>query len=394
MKAVSAKVVAVIAMACAFISCTLPSSVKLPNDIYFNVGETVSHSTSYQFLSITSDEAWSIEVEYLLPEEHSDWCTLSATSGEGSANVVMNFGKNELEVERSLKLIVTFQSEVQELTMTQHSANSPKEEENLSGWLELPTFETDDKRFYFSKHLMPSKNKRERSFSLFYDAQNYIPLWVAYPLCKDNIGGSGNRVDDWGIYDPNIPQSKQLYMRSSYAGSYDRGHMLPSASRLGSNEDNRQTFYPTNMTPQLSGLNQKKWASIEGQVRNWAESCDTLYVVTGAVLQTVGGGENISYTYCRSDNDKDVAIPNYYYKALLQYRKSTNTYQALAIWVRHIPDTGNATMDDVITIDELENRLGIDFFHNLNDATEQKVEATVDARYWGFQEQTIAIDEQ
>ena len=384
MKTISARFVAVIAMACALLSCTLPSKEKLPNDIYFNVGETVSHSTSYQFLSVTSDEAWSIEVVYLLPEDHYDWCNLSATSGEGSSNIVMNFGKNTLEVDRSLKVIVTFRSEVQELTMTQRSAYSPTVEEDLSGWLELPTFVTDESRYYFSKHLLPSTNNKERSFSLFYDAHNFIPLWVAYPLCNGNIGGSGVRVDDWGIFDPNIPQNKQLYMKSSYAGSYDRGHMLPSASRLGNNEDNRQTFYPTNMTPQLSGLNQKKWASIEGQVRNWAKSCDTLYVVTGAVLQTVGGRENISYTYCRSDNDKDVAIPNYYYKALLQYRKSTNTYQALAIWVPHIPDTGNATMDDVITIDELESRLGIDFFHNLDDVTEQKVEAAVDPRYWGF----------
>jgi endonuclease G len=170
--------------------------------------------------------------------------------------------------------------------------------------------------------------------------------------------------------------------------------MLPSASRLGSNDDNRQTFYPTNMTPQYSQLNQKKWATIENQVRDWANSCDTLYVVTGAVLQTVGGNEAINYTFCKSDSNKDVAIPNYYYKALLQYSKRGDTYQAMAIWMPHAGASGSATMDDVITIDRLEELTGLDLFHNLNDATEQEVEATVDARYWGFQEQTITIDEQ
>ena len=160
--------------------------------------------------------------------------------------------------------------------------------------------------------------------------------------------------------------------------------MLPSASRLGSNNDNRQTFYPTNMTPQLSGLNQKKWASIENQVRDWANSCDTLYVVTGAVLQTVGGNEAINYTFCKSDSNKDVAIPNYYYKALLQYRKSGGTYQAMAIWVPHAGASGPATMEDIITIDRLEELTGLDFFHNLSDDVEVAVEQNVNPTYWGL----------
>ena len=384
LKTISAKIVAAIALACTLSACTLPTT-KIPNEIYFNVGEIVSPSTTYQFLSVTSDEAWSLEVEYLLPEDHTDWCTLSTTSGEGSYNIIMNFGKNTLNEDRSLKIIATFPREVLELTFTQRSESTQMEEDSkLPTWLELPTFVADEDRYYFSKHMMPSKNNRERSFSLFYDSEVYIPLWVAYPLCKGNIGGSGNRVNDWGIFDPNIPQEKQLYMKNSYNGYYDRGHMLPSASRLGSNEDNRQTFFPTNMTPQYSQLNQKKWASIEGQVRNWAESCDTLYVVTGAVMRTVGGNESVNYTYCKSDSSKEVAIPNYYYKALLQYRKSSNTYQAMAIWVPHTGASGSATMDDVITIDRLEELTGLDFFHNLANDVEVAVEQNVTPTYWGL----------
>ncbi len=386
MKNISIKMVAFVALASALLSCTPPVS-KIPNDIYFNVGETVSHTTTYQFLSVTSEEAWSLEMEYLLPEDHTDWCNLSATSGEGSANIIMNFGKNPLDEERSLKITATFPSEVLELTFTQRSEQTQGiEEAKLPTWLELPLFAADNDRYYFSKHMLPSKGNKDRSFSLFYDAGNYLPLWVAYPLCRGNIGGSGNRVNDWGIYDPNIPKEKQLSMSSSYAGSYDRGHMLPSASRLGSDDDNRQTFYPTNMTPQLAGLNQKKWATIEGQVRDWAKSCDTLYVVTGAVLQTVYGDEFINYTYCKSDREKDVAIPNYYYKALLQFRKSSGTYQAMAIWVPHVGATGSATTKDIITIDQLEELTGLDFFHNLSDDVEASVEQNVNPTYWGFVE--------
>lgn len=357
-----------------------------PNNIYFSIGETVGYTTKQQFLSITSESEWHVVVEYLTPEGVSDWCHLNKTSGNGNANILMYFGENTLTEERSLTITVHFPNEVQSLLFTQrfHNPEQPGEED-LSGWLELPTFEADGERYFHSKHMLPSTNNRQRSFSVFYDADNFLPLWVAYPLCRGNMYGSGNRVNDWGILDPNIPTEKQLYMKNSYNGSYDRGHMLPSASRLGSTEDNRQTFYPTNMTPQLAGLNQQKWAVIEGYVRDWAEGCDTLYVVTGAVLKTVGGNETISYTYCKSDSSKDVAIPNYYYKALLQYRNinGAKSYQALGLWVPHKPANGAPTKEDVMTIDELEEITGLDFFPNLEESIQSSVESTIDYLFWG-----------
>lgn len=357
-----------------------------PNVVVFDIGEVVGYNTKFQFISIASDLEWSIDIDYLAPEGEEEWCSLNKYSGEGNDLVMMTFGENTLSEERSLNIVVTFPNETITKLFTQRSSSTQIDEEDLSGWLELPSFEEDGTRYYFSKHMLPSTSNAKRSFSLLYDSYLYHSLWVAYPLCRGNMNGSGNRVDAWGIFDPNIPENKQLYMKYSYQGSYDRGHMLPSASRLCSNSDNQQTFYPTNMSPQMSSLNQQKWAQIEGQVRDWAEGCDTLYVVTGAVFKTVGGDETISYTYCKSDSSKDVAIPNYYYKALLQYRNinGSKNYQALAIWLPHKAASGLATIDDTITIDELEERTGMDFFANLDSATQQKVESEVNARFWGL----------
>ncbi len=366
--------------------CGCTTTPHNPNVVHFGVGTTVGHTTKQQFISIATDLEWSITIDYVAPEGEGGWCSLSRTEGTGNANVMMSFGENTLEEERIATLHFAFHNEVQSVTFTQRSAHSTTEPADLNGWLELPTFEADGNHIYFSPHMLPSTNNRQRSFSVLYDADNYLPLWVAYPLCRGNMYGSGGRVDDWGIYDPNIPKDKQLNMKYSYNGSYDRGHMLPSASRVASNDDNRQTFYPTNMTPQLGSLNQKKWATIEGQVRDWAEGCDTLYVVTGAVMQTVGGGESVNYTYCKSDSEKSVAIPNYYYKALLQYRNNggAKSYQAIALWVPHTPASGAATMDDAITIDRLEELTGYDFFPNLDPSVEASVESTIDNRFWGL----------
>ena len=122
------------------------------------------------------------------------------------------------------------------------------------------------------------------------------------------------------------------------------------------------------------------------QAKRMADNCDTLYVVTGAVFRTVGGNESVNTTSCRSDSGKQVAIPNYYYKALLQLqiRGGVKSYQAIALWVPHTPASGAATMDDAITIDRLEELTGYDFFPNLDPSTEASVESTIDNRFWGL----------
>ncbi len=381
-KSLLAVVVALMATACTPVQ-------TVPNDVNFSVGETVGHNTKQQFLSITSAQAWSIALDYITPEGESEWCSLSKTEGEGNANIFMTFGENKLTEDRVVNITVTFPAETITRTFTQRALSNSTDNEDLSGWLELPAFEADGTRTYFSKHMLPSSGYTERSFSLLYDSDIYHSLWVAYPISKLHTPGSGSRQDDWGRYDQNIPKEKQVYLKSSFNGSYDRGHLCPAATRFHpyTTENCKELSVPTNMSPQLSGLNQNKWEGIERQVRNWgSKGCDTLYVVTGAVFKTVGGNESINYTYSKSDSSKRVAIPNYYYKALLQ-RKGTganSSFQALAIWVPHKAATGGVTLNDVITIDELEERTGIDFFPNLDDATENKVESDIDARYWGL----------
>lgn len=372
------------------VACT-PTYTPQPNGVSFSTGETVAHSSTQQFLSIASEYAWTIEIDYLSPEGAEGWCSLSKTSGEGNENVIMSFGKNTLKESRSLSLSVKFPRESIDLIFTQ-LAEGEKPEPDITTtpkWLELPAFTADNQEVYFSKHMLASSHNKERSFSLLYDSRIYHSLWVAYPISKLHTPGGGSRKDDWGRMDSNIPTDKQVYLRSSFNGSYDRGHLCPAATRFHPDtlENCMQLSIPTNMSPQLSGLNQQKWAEIEKQVRGWgsAKGCDTLYVVTGAVFRTVGGNENISYAYGKSDSSKQVSVPNYYYKALLQRRGTgtSSSFQALAIWVPHKAATGKLTANDIISIDRLEELTGIDFFHNLDDTTEQRVESFYDLLYWG-----------
>lgn len=168
--------------------------------------------------------------------------------------------------------------------------------------------------------------------------------------------------------------SDDLFWRSGY----DHGHICPSADRQYSKEANYQTFYMTNMQPQRNAFNAKLWAVMEQKVRNWAPKNigDTLFVCKGGTI----------------DDEKQILtriqgkmiVPKYFYMALLL--KKNNLYSAMAFWAEHIDaDHSNDNLRQyVISIDELEERTGIDFFCNLPDDIENKVENKVAYNYWGI----------
>ena len=72
------------------------------------------------------------------------------------------------------------------------------------------------------------------------------------------------------------------------------------------------------------------------------------------------------------------------YYTLMGYNKQTDSYTAIAYWTEHTNTSINTTdfSSYTITIDELEEKTGIDFFCNLPDEIEEQVEATVELSNW------------
>ena len=138
------------------------------------------------------------------------------------------------------------------------------------------------------------------------------------------------------------------------------------------------------MTPQLGSFNQKIWVDMETKVRNWLNSCDTLYVVTGAVLKTVGGNETVKYT--SDKNGRRIAIPNYYFKVLLklQLNNGNPNYQAIGFWFDHKANSGTVTSSYARTVDYIEEKTGFDFFSNLSEHIQTQVESKFEPDKWGI----------
>ncbi|MGI6244116.1 MAG: DNA/RNA non-specific endonuclease [Prevotella sp.] len=201
--------------------------------------------------------------------------------------------------------------------------------------------------------------------------------WSCYILDKDLARSEVNRYenkDNQYPNDPLIPTSMQWGKDPYYYNGQklDHGHICPSADRLSSFELNYQTFFLTNMQPQFNAFNAGLWAKLEKKVRIIASTCDTLFICKGG---TIDEGKYGGYNKVYRTLGNGLIMPRYFFMAMLRVTKGK--YTALGIWTDQIDnanDDGSNLSQYAISIDELEKRTGIDFFCNLPDDIEDKVE--------------------
>lgn len=348
-----------------------------------------------QFLHVKSDISWTLS---FVSENGMtvDWISVDQDSGEGDCNVVVTVSPNKSEKDRSAVLTVENSAGKASKTISQKGKKSeikpdpdptPEPKPNETGWLELPSVPAGTD---FFTHSMTIGSVKTRNYSFIWDYDNLVAPWVAYPLSRWNVG-TGSRSDAWGL-DPLLDEDKQpvLHFRGysvGNSGRYDRGHQLPSADRPNikgadpQKNPNAMTFYGTNMTPQLNGFNGGIWANLEGKVRSWANESDTLYVVTGCVID-YKDGETVKYAL--DNNGKKVTVPTAYYKAVLRYMKSStfgySGYSACAVWLDHkVYSTKTIDSSYSMSVDDLEKRLNIDFFVNLPAKVGEETTARIEA---------------
>jgi endonuclease G len=133
------------------------------------------------------------------------------------------------------------------------------------------------------------------------------------------------------------------------------------------------------MQPQYNPFNAGIWAVLEDNIRNWAKATNNeiLYVCKGG---TIDKEANI----LKRIKGK-LIVPKYFFCALLLKTKS-GTYRAAGFWfLNESNDRSTEPLADfIMSVDELEAKTGIDFFCNLPDDIENRVEKSVSVKAWGL----------
>lgn len=243
------------------------------------------------------------------------------------------------------------------------------------------------------------------TYSIEWDKEQRTQRWAAYTLDISNNNKSWKR-DYWsngttwkGRYwtgdpfqeDSIIPKECRTKLtdyssqRGSWNNRYDRGHIVNSNDRLMSKNANGQTYYLSNIQPQLKGFNGSAadggiWLNFENKVNSWGQSLkaeETLYIVKGGTTQKT---ERINNPFI-DDKNIDIKVPAYFFMAILK-RNTKGEYQAIGFWAKHENNSDKNLKKYCKSIDELEELTGINFFHNLDDVTENEVEKQCNPSNW------------
>ncbi|GHC47710.1 DNA/RNA non-specific endonuclease [Ulvibacter litoralis] len=205
-------------------------------------------------------------------------------------------------------------------------------------------------------------------YALSYAEAHEQAEWVAYALNKNQL--SKNDVKRPYFVEDRSVKTKSADWRNYKKSGYDRGHLCPAGDRRFNEEAYHETFLTSNISPQNHEFNAGVWNYLEQKVRFWADKYNDVYVVTGGVLKS--GLETIG--------DERVSVPEEFYKIVLD--ASNGNYKAVAFLIPNKP-TSNSFYDYVVSIDEIESKTGIDFFTNLSEAVETKLESEVNLKAWG-----------
>lgn len=205
------------------------------------------------------------------------------------------------------------------------------------------------------------------AMSLSYNEEYEQANWVAHMVTKDIKDGKVKRTNDFRI-DPNVPSGTAVKDDYWYSG-YDRGHLAPSADFRWSRKALSESYFYSNMSPQLPELNREVWAKLENKIREWVMEDDDLFVITGGVLKP--GLKTIG--------ENEVAVPNFYYKIILDYQGEE--HKALAFVIQNA-QSNKHFMEYVVSVDSVEKLTGINFFPALPDEIEEKLESSDDLSEW------------
>lgn len=211
---------------------------------------------------------------------------------------------------------------------------------------------------------------RHTGFTLSFNLKHNNPNWVAWELERSETTGSLKRTDDFEP-DTSLPRAHQVTTNDYRRSGYDRGHQVPAADMKWSPRAMTECFLMSNICPQTHGLNAGPWSKLEAACRRWANREGRVYIACGPIYR----GSNQPSIGQRVR----VTVPDAFFKVVLCMTKGKEK----AIGFVYDNRDGKQDMSQAaMSVDEVEKITGFDFFHNLPDELEDRLEASCKFKYW------------
>ncbi len=223
---------------------------------------------------------------------------------------------------------------------------------------------------------------KHAALTLAYCEEHEQARWVAHIILPDVTSGKVFRSNDFRP-DPDVATGSAVeadYLLKflqpdstwKYDGfGYDRGHLAPSADFRWSQKALSESYFYSNMSPQLDKFNREAWGDLEDKIRGYLYRNPEaqIYVVTGPVLEP-------TLPVIERGVHK-VSIPKAYFKIAMDLQQQ----RAIGFVMpnRAIPEP---IVSFAMTIDQVEALTGLDFFPKLPDDVEAKLESQKNPADW------------
>lgn len=230
---------------------------------------------------------------------------------------------------------------------------------------------------YFEKYGFPGAIHdvaRRGEFVSCFDRRTRNPLWIIEHITNQSLKiRDGQRGNSVFREDNSIPALFRAKLTDYFRSGYDRGHMAPAADAKYSQEAMDETFFLSNMCPQVGeGFNRDYWSHFETFVRKLTDSYDSVRVVTGPLyLPKKCPDGKFRVTYEMIGNPPNVAVPTHFFKLIIgeNPRIPSISPRGVAVGAFVLP---NETIDNSTPLksfyvppEAIEKAAGVEFLPNL-----------------------------
>jgi endonuclease G, mitochondrial len=219
-------------------------------------------------------------------------------------------------------------------------------------------------------------------YTLAYNRSRGTANWASWQLNSSWLG-AGNRPAF--TPDDNLPSIWVRITPEDYIGSgFDRGHLVPAADRNRSPQDSAAVFVMSNIFPQAPDNNRGPWEKLERYCRDLAKAGDQLYIIAGPAGT---GGRGSRGNRQRIGRGK-ITVPAQAWKVIVVNEQSNleqgivtaNTRIIAVIIPNQQGIKENAWQEFRVSVREVEQLTGYNFFATLPIALQNQLETQVDHR--------------
>lgn len=194
-------------------------------------------------------------------------------------------------------------------------------------------------------------------YAVNYNYKTKVASYVVEHIVASNLTKNAGRKDDFRE-DPEVPAQYRQTLADYTGMGFDRGHMAPAADMTFDAKAMSESFFLTNMMPQVPGNNRGIWKYLEENTRYWVQVKGEVYVITGTIFDSKPAMMN------------NVAIPSQIYKIVIDPKSG----KQIAYLFPNEKLDPKLIDDYAVSVATIEQKTGMNFSPTLkNNAAEKAV---------------------